>query len=59
MTSPYSEGLVTALERAVDDHPEDADLHYALGMIQKRGTVSAGPRPTMKRPSSTGPTRPR
>lgn len=37
MTSPYSEGLVTALERAVDEHPEDADLHYALGMIQKRG----------------------
>ncbi len=37
MSAPYSAGLVQAIDDAVAQNPEDAELHFALGMVEKRG----------------------
>ncbi len=37
MNAPYSPGLVRALEKAQAGNPEQPDIHFALGMVEKRG----------------------
>jgi Tfp pilus assembly protein PilF len=37
MSAPYSAGLVQATRDALNEDPTDADLHFALAMVEKRG----------------------
>ena len=37
MHGAYSPGLLAAVDGALEKNPEDADLHFARGLLQKRG----------------------